>query len=161
MTPSASEQVSLSRSTKKSVIFWADRHLLLVYRASCRESSERVSKKGKWIDGSRWYRGTNGQWQRQSITNGTPMTDRSAAGSQDDLMSMEKLKIATDRCVCNLFLGEWSVGDSPMSLQRVLETYVCAPLDRECDCGMEGVVSLASCLLCVPEDELLLIGLFQ
>jgi hypothetical protein len=72
------------------------------------------------------------------------MTNRSAAGSQDDLMSMEKLKIATDRYVCVFFLGEWSAGDGPMTLQRVMETYICAPLDRECDCGMEEVISLAS-----------------
>lgn len=34
---------------------------------------------------------------RGASTVGTPMTNRSAAGSQEDLMSMEKLKLATDR----------------------------------------------------------------
>ncbi len=34
---------------------------------------------------------------RGASTSGTPMTNRSAAGSQEDLMSMEKLKLATDR----------------------------------------------------------------
>ena len=38
------------------------------------------------------------------------MTNRSAAGSQEDLMSMEKLKLATDRYVCIFFLETGVVG---------------------------------------------------
>jgi hypothetical protein len=37
-------------------------------------------------------------------TTGTPLTNRSAAGSQEDLMSMEKLKIATDRYVFGMYI---------------------------------------------------------
>ncbi|KAG8826967.1 hypothetical protein FRC17_008020 [Serendipita sp. 399] len=38
-----------------------------------------------------------GSGSARGSTTGTPMTNRSAAASQEDLMSMEKLKIATDR----------------------------------------------------------------
>ncbi|KAG8856707.1 hypothetical protein FRC20_000418, partial [Serendipita sp. 405] len=37
-----------------------------------------------------------GSGSARASTTGTPMTNRSAAGSQEDLMSMEKLKLATD-----------------------------------------------------------------
>jgi hypothetical protein len=41
-----------------------------------------------------------------------------------------------------------------MALYRVMEMCISAPMDRDCDYVIEGVLSLTSHLLCVPKDDL-------
>jgi len=55
----------------------------------------------------------------------TPMTNRSAAGSQEDLMSMEKLRLATDRYVPHQINCETARTDRPIGYLRGVLCYGC------------------------------------
>jgi hypothetical protein len=71
---------------------------------------------GGSVGGSETPNATGSGSTHGDSTSATPMTNRSAAGSQEDLMSMEKLRLATDRYVPHQLFNsiertEWPIAE--------------------------------------------------